>query len=59
LIADNGVGDTKQKSKGIGLRNIKNRVKLYKGKATIRSESEKGCILEVYILMKKITAVLQ
>jgi two-component system sensor histidine kinase UhpB len=60
LIADNGVGfDTKQKSKGIGLRNIENRVKFYKGNATIRSESEKGCILEVYIPMKNMTAVLQ
>jgi PAS domain S-box-containing protein len=60
LIADNGVGfDTKQKSKGIGLRNIENRVKFYKGNATIRSEREKGCILEVYIPMKNMTAVLQ
>ncbi|HTM91399.1 MAG TPA: PAS domain S-box protein, partial [Flavisolibacter sp.] len=60
LIADNGVGfDTKQKRKGIGLRNIENRVKFYKGSATIRSEEGKGCILEVYIPMKNITAVLQ
>jgi PAS domain S-box-containing protein len=58
LIADNGVGfDTKQKSKGIGLRNIENRVKFYKGIVTIRSQEGKGCVLEVSIPMKKVTAV--
>jgi two-component system sensor histidine kinase UhpB len=60
LIADNGVGfDTKQKSKGIGLRNIENRVKFYKGNVTIRSEKEKGCILKIFIPVKNMTAVLQ
>jgi PAS domain S-box-containing protein len=53
-IADNGIGfDTKQKSKGIGLRNIENRVKFYRGNATIRSQKEKGCVLEICIPIKK------
>jgi two-component system sensor histidine kinase UhpB len=53
-IADNGIGfDTKQKSKGIGLRNIENRVKFYRGNATIRSQKEKGCVLEISIPIKK------
>lgn len=58
LIADNGVGfDTSQKSKGIGLRNIENRVKFYKGNVSIRSQKGKGCVLEVSIPMKRPIAV--
>jgi PAS domain S-box-containing protein len=49
-ILDNGVGfDTTVKSKGIGLRNIDNRVKFQKGKATIISSPGEGCSLEVSI----------
>jgi PAS domain S-box-containing protein len=60
LIADNGVGfDITQKSKGIGLRNIENRVKFYKGNVSIRSQKGKGCVLEVSIPMKKTVAVLR
>jgi PAS domain S-box-containing protein len=60
LIADNGVGfDTTQKSKGIGLRNIENRVKFYKGNVEIRSQKGTGCILEVVIPTKKTFAVFQ
>jgi PAS domain S-box-containing protein len=60
LIADNGVGfDTMQKSKGIGLRNIENRVKFYRGNVEIRSQKGKGCVLEVVIPTKKNIAVFQ
>ena len=42
-IQDNGIGfDTKKKSKGIGLINIKSRAALYKGVVNISSKKEKG-----------------
>ena len=53
LITDNGVGfDTTQKSKGIGLRNIDNRVKFYNGSATISSQKGRGCTLEIYFPLR-------
>jgi two-component system sensor histidine kinase UhpB len=45
-ITDNGIGfDTKQKAKGIGMSNILDRAKLYKGSAEFISEPCKGCKL--------------
>jgi PAS domain S-box-containing protein len=50
VITDNGIGfDSGKKSKGIGLRNIDNRVSFYNGKATITSFPGKGCRLEISI----------
>lgn len=49
-IQDNGKGfDTNQKTKGIGFKNIKNRVQLYSGDMKIVSTPGGGCLLEVYI----------
>jgi len=49
-IADNGVGfDTSQKSKGIGLKNIKSRVDFYSGSMNVISAPGQGCTLEVCI----------
>ncbi len=49
-VTDNGVGfDTKKKSKGIGLKNISNRVEFYSGNMNIASAPGKGCTLKVYI----------
>jgi signal transduction histidine kinase len=49
-IADNGVGfDTSQKSKGIGLKNIKSRVDFYSGNMNVISAPGQGCTLEVCI----------
>ena len=49
-IVDNGVGfDTSKKSKGIGLRNIDNRVKFQNGTAFISSQIGKGCRLAISI----------
>ncbi len=49
-VADNGVGfDSTQKSKGIGLKNISNRVEFYSGIMNIISSPGKGCTLEVFI----------
>ncbi|MBO9661267.1 MAG: response regulator [Chitinophagaceae bacterium] len=49
-IADDGVGfDTKQKAKGIGLKNISSRVDFYSGDISINSEPGKGCELEISI----------
>ena len=53
-IGDNGVGfDTKKKSKGIGLRNIENRVRFYKGVTIITSKPGQGCVLEISVPMKR------
>lgn len=47
-VKDNGVGfDTKQVNKGIGLRNISNRVDFYAGSMNIISAPGMGCTLEV------------
>jgi PAS domain S-box-containing protein len=55
VISDNGVGfDTNRKSKGIGLRNIDNRVRFYNGITHVISQPGKGCRLEVSIPMQKI-----
>lgn len=49
-VSDDGIGfDTSQKPKGIGLRNINNRVDFYAGKMNIISTPGKGCILEINI----------
>ncbi len=49
-VADNGIGfDTTQKSKGIGLKNISNRVEFYSGNMNVISAPGKGCTLEVLI----------
>jgi two-component system sensor histidine kinase UhpB len=49
-VADNGVGfDSTQKSKGIGLKNISNRVEFYSGNLNIISAPGQGCTLEVYM----------
>ena len=49
-VSDNGVGfDTTQKGKGIGLRNISNRVEFYSGKMNIHSAPGHGCTLEVQV----------
>ncbi len=49
-IADNGVGfDPSKKAKGIGLKNISNRVEFYSGKMDIHSMPGEGCTLEVSI----------
>ena len=49
-IVDNGIGfDSNKKSKGIGLRNIDNRVKFYSGTANIISGNGKGCRLEISV----------
>lgn len=49
-VADNGVGfDCTQKIKGIGLKNISNRVEFYSGNMNIISAPGQGCTLEVYI----------
>lgn len=55
VIIDNGVGfDTNKKSKGIGLRNIENRVRFYNGITHVISRPGKGCRLEISIPMQKI-----
>ncbi|MES1250265.1 MAG: ATP-binding protein, partial [Chitinophaga rupis] len=57
VIQDNGIGfDTKKGSKGIGLRNIKNRVGLYNGAVAIDSEPGKGCTLRITIPLSSATA---
>jgi signal transduction histidine kinase len=49
-IQDDGIGfDTAKNNKGIGLRNIKNRVGFYNGSVLIDSQPGKGCILTVII----------
>jgi two-component system sensor histidine kinase UhpB len=59
VISDNGVGfDTNKKSKGIGLRNIDNRVRFYNGITHVISQPGKGCRLEIFIPMRKIMNLL-
>ncbi|MCC6762746.1 MAG: CHASE3 domain-containing protein [Chitinophagaceae bacterium] len=49
-IADNGVGfDTTTKAKGIGLRNMQNRVQFYSGEMHIISAPGEGCRLEISV----------
>ena len=57
VIQDNGIGfDTKKKSTGIGLRNIRNRVGLYNGSVSIDSEPGKGCVLRITIPLSSFPA---
>lgn len=50
LIKDDGVGfDTKKKNKGIGFKNIQNRIAYYSGHLNIVSVPGNGCNLEVSI----------
>ncbi len=50
IIQDDGIGfDTKKKTSGIGIRNIKNRVSFYNGVVTILSAPGQGCTLTVSI----------
>jgi two-component system sensor histidine kinase UhpB len=54
MVRDDGMGfDTTKKTKGIGFRNIKNRVDFYDGTVTIISSPGKGCTLEVAIPIKQ------
>ena len=49
-ITDNGVGfDTKEKAKGIGLRNMQSRVQFYAGEMRIISAPGEGCKLEITV----------
>lgn len=49
-ISDNGVGfDTHQRSKGIGIQNIRNRVEFYSGKLDIISSPGEGCKFKILI----------
>jgi PAS domain S-box-containing protein len=53
-IMDNGAGfDTSQKSKGIGLRNIENRVDFHKGVVNIDSKPGSGCRIEISVPFRK------
>jgi two-component system sensor histidine kinase UhpB len=50
IIQDDGIGfDTKKKTSGIGIRNIRNRVGFYNGAITIFSAPGQGCTLTVTI----------
>ncbi len=52
-IADNGVGfDPKLQAKGIGLKNIKNRVAFYNGQMKLITAPAAGCTLEIKIPIK-------
>ncbi|MGN6246782.1 MAG: PAS domain-containing protein [Ginsengibacter sp.] len=49
-ISDDGVGfDVSERSKGIGLQNISNRVEFYSGKLDLNSAPGKGCNLKISI----------
>ena len=49
-ISDNGVGfDSTKKAKGIGLRNMANRVELLSGNLEIISSPGEGCTIKVRI----------
>lgn len=49
-IVDNGVGfDVNAKPKGIGLRNIDNRVKFHKGNLDIQSALGEGCMITIEV----------
>ncbi|MBA2500041.1 MAG: PAS domain-containing sensor histidine kinase, partial [Chitinophagaceae bacterium] len=55
-VSDNGIGFLPHKrSKGIGLRNIDNRVKFYDGEVIITSEPGKGTRLEVSVPLNRKT----
>ncbi|MES2371428.1 MAG: PAS domain S-box protein [Bacteroidota bacterium] len=48
LIRDDGVGfDTSKKANGIGMKNIKTRISLFRGEMEIISSAGNGCILSV------------
>ena len=50
IVADNGIGfNTTNKSKGIGLKNIENRVTFYDGVVNIISQPGKGTRLEISV----------
>jgi len=50
MIKDDGQGfDTRKKSEGIGLQNIRSRVEFYSGKMNIESAPGKGCRLEITV----------
>lgn len=52
-VVDDGIGfDTTKKSRGIGFKNISNRVEFYSGKMNIISFPGKGCTLEIHIPVK-------
>ena len=56
IIWDNGIGfDTAKKSKGIGLRNIDNRVKFYDGEVNLTSQPGKGTRLEISVPLERKT----
>jgi signal transduction histidine kinase len=47
-ISDNGIGfNLTKKTEGIGIKNIRNRAKIYKGNANFTTEPGKGCVLTV------------
>ena len=49
-IADDGQGfDTSKRNKGIGLKNIQNRIEFYAGSMKIISAPGQGCTLEIAI----------
>ena len=49
-MEDNGIGfDPGKKSRGIGFKNILNRVQLYSGDMRVETEPGKGCKLEAFI----------
>jgi two-component system, NarL family, sensor histidine kinase UhpB len=53
-IEDNGIGfDMNKKSKGIGLRNIDNRVQFYKGNLHIQSSPGHGCMIAIEVPLKR------
>ena len=54
VIADNGIGfNTNKKAKGIGLRNIENRVKFYDGVVDITSQEGKGTRMEISVPLER------
>jgi len=54
-IADDGIGfDTNDKSKGIGIANIKSRAKAFKGIAEFTSRPGQGCVLYVTFPVSKL-----
>ena len=51
-MEDDGIGfDPGKKSRGIGFKNIMNRVQLYSGDMLVETEPGKGCKLAVFILL--------